>query len=97
VEGSGVKPSVKTKCPANIYTGDAERVVEIWDRTLQRGCLLKIFRCEGRLVLVPYRADKGVDVCVHCMDFEIDTITAAEIAKRAREFVRLQTKARLKL
>lgn len=58
---TGTKPKVITRCVANHYARDDERIVEISDSVLGIGCLISIRRTpEGALQIAPYRADKGV-------------------------------------
>jgi hypothetical protein len=58
-----IRPSVKTRCVADNYHGPGERVVEVWDAKLQKGCLLCLRRVDGgELEISVYRADPGVKV-----------------------------------
>lgn len=67
-----MKPSVTTKCVANAYTSDHERIIEFSDRTLDPGDgtgppggLIAFRRTpDGRLFVSLYRMDGPIDVSV---------------------------------
>ena len=67
------KPRVTTKCVANQYAADSERIVEVHDDVLDIGCLVSFRRRNGKLVICPYRADKNVVVNIsgHTQDFQV--------------------------
>jgi hypothetical protein len=59
-----MKPTVNTNCVANTYTSDDERIVEVFDKKLQQGCLISVRRgagrFEGKLIVEVYRGDGNV-------------------------------------
>lgn len=57
-----MKPSVKTKCPANAFTADNERIIEFSDRESEAGGLISFRRVEGKLYVDVYRCDGNVVV-----------------------------------
>ena len=56
------KPRIITKCPANVYTGKNERVVEYSSDS--GGGLIRLVEAEGVLHLTLYRHDDTVRIHV---------------------------------
>ena len=59
------KPTVLTKCVANTYTGDNERIIEFVDREASEptGGLIAFRRLsDGRLLVSVYNVDPTVEV-----------------------------------
>jgi hypothetical protein len=65
------KPSVNTKCVANTHSGPDERIVEVFDSKLQKGCLISVRRLGDRLIVEVYRGDKGVLVRLNQADEQV--------------------------
>lgn len=54
------KPKVITKCVADHYSGDAEKIIEI--SHANGGCLICLTASEDKLFVHVYRQDKTVEV-----------------------------------
>lgn len=69
------KPTVITKCVANTYTGPNERIVEVSDREMGRGCLISVRRVltedGGKLVVNVYAADPGVVLHINGQELQL--------------------------
>ena len=66
------RPSVRIAKPADQYAMDGETIVEVFSRSLQKGCLVSVYQAAGgELVIVPYRADSGVVVRLHGKTYRV--------------------------
>jgi hypothetical protein len=56
---------VKTRCPADVYAAEGERIVEFFDPVTKQGGLISFRRLgENQLVIAPYCIDQGVSILV---------------------------------
>lgn len=63
-----LKPSIKTRCIAENYAAEGERIAEIWDPNTRLGCLVSVRTFNGETIVELYRADPGVVVRVASVD-----------------------------
>lgn len=57
------RPTVNINCVAQQYAGPDERIIEFMDRKLNKGGLIRLWRCDdGTLRLDIYRCDDGIIV-----------------------------------
>lgn len=59
-----MRPTVTLKCPADVHANkQRERIVEVFDRKLNIGCLIQICRMSDETLRISvYHKDKGVVV-----------------------------------